>query len=101
VDGSSHNGAIDIELMGNSSVTRAVRIESHNGGVTVALPSSYNAHVVTSTHNGRLNSEFPITVRGRISRHGRDDGDREFDLGSGGGSIRVSTRNGGIRLRRV
>jgi hypothetical protein len=101
VDGNSHNGAVEIELTGTSSINRGVRVDSHNGGVTVALPASYNAHVVTSTHNGRLNSDFPVTVRGRISNNGHDDGNREFDLGSGGGPIRVSTRNGGIRLRRT
>jgi hypothetical protein len=100
VDGSSHNGGIEIELTGASSPSRRVAVDTHNGGVTVALPGSYNAHVVADTHNGRLSSEFPMAVRGRITPNG-DNGSREFDLGSGGSSIRISTRNGGIRLRRA
>ncbi|MEO5922204.1 MAG: DUF4097 family beta strand repeat-containing protein [Bryobacteraceae bacterium] len=101
VDGSSHNGGVEVELTGNGSSARRVQIESHNGGVNLAVPTSYNAHVVTDSHNGRLNSDFPITVRGRIARDG-NDANREFDLGSGGSnSIRIATRNGGIRLRRI
>jgi hypothetical protein len=100
VDGTSHNGGVDVELTGSGSAGRRVQIESHNGGVNLALPSSYNAHVSTHSDNGRLNSDFPITVRGRISRNG-NDADRDFDLGSGGSSIRVTTHNGGIRLRRL
>lgn len=102
VDGSSHNGGVEVELTGTSSTTRTLRVDSHNGGVTVALPASYSAHVVTESHNGRLNSDFPITELGRVSRNG-DDGNRvnrEFDLGAGGASVRITTRNGGIRLRR-
>jgi hypothetical protein len=100
VEGSSHNGGIEIDLTGSSSTSRRVDVESHNGAVNLTIPSSYNAHVITETRNGRLNSDFPITVRGRIRRDG-NDGNREFDLGTGGSSIRVTTRNGGIRLRRA
>ncbi len=100
VEGSSHNGGVDVELTGNGTVGRRIQLESHNGGVTVSMPSSYNAHVSTESHNGRLSSDFPITVRGRIGRDG-NDANRDFDLGSGGSTIRISTRNGGIRLRKV
>jgi hypothetical protein len=101
VDGTSHNGGVEVELTGTSSSGRRVQIDSHNGGVTLAVPASYNAHVITDSDNGRLNSDFPITVRGRIARDG-NDANREFDLGSGGASsIRVSTNNGSIRLRRI
>jgi hypothetical protein len=99
VDGSSHNGGVEIELTGNSSPTRGVRVDSHNGAVTVAVPPSYNAHVVADTHNGGVRSDFPMNVQSK--RNGNDEGHREFDLGSGGGPIRISTQNGGIRLRRA
>ncbi len=100
VDGSSHNGGVEVELTGSGSSGRRVQIESHNGAVNLSVPSSYSAHVITDSRNGRLSSDFPITARGRIARDG-NDATREFDLGSGGSaSIRIATRNGGIRLRR-
>ena len=100
VDGSSHNGGVEVELTGNGTTGRRIQIESHNGGVTVMMPSNYNAHVSTESHNGRLSSDFPMTVRGRIGRDG-NDANRDFDLGSGGSTIRITTRNGGIRLRKA
>ncbi len=41
-----------------------------------------------------------MTVRGWIGRDG-NDANRDFNLGSGGSNIRITTRNGGIRLRKV
>jgi hypothetical protein len=41
-----------------------------------------------------------MTVRGRIARDG-NNANRDFDLGSGGSTIHITTRNGGIRLRRI
>lgn len=96
VDGNNHNGEIDIELTGAATASRGVRVSNHNGGITVSVPANYAAHVVTDTHNGGFRSDFPATMQ---SRH--DDGHRDFNIGSGGGTIRISTHNGGIRLRRL
>lgn len=95
VEGSSHNGGIEIDVTGTSTSTRAVRAESHNGGVNLALPATFNAHVSTNTDNGGVRSDFPMPP------NRRGEARREFDLGSGGGSVRISTHNGGIRLRKT
>src|SRR4029453_1671434 len=67
----------------------------HNGGVTLLLPASYPASLETESNRGRLDSDFPVTVRGRL-----DDNNLNFNIGSGGPVIKVSTHNGGIRLRK-
>jgi hypothetical protein len=96
VDGSSHNGGMEIELSGAGAVTRSVRVDSHNGGIEIALPASYSAHVSADTHNGGVRSDFPMNVASR-----REDSHREFNIGGGGGTVRISTHNGGIRIRRL
>lgn len=95
VTGETHNGGIQVELEGNTWEGRQLDVSTHNGGVTLSLPASYSARVETRTDHGRLDSDFPITVRGRV-----DEKDLNFNLGSGGPLIKVSTHNGGIRLRR-
>lgn len=67
-----------------------------NGSITIELPSDANARVDLSTVNGRIATEFPITVDGTIlPRRIR------ADIGSGGGTLRARTVNGGIRLRKM
>ena len=52
---------------------------------------------VILTHNGGIDIDFPITVRGRIS-----DMRRRIDttIGSGGAPLRVRTVNGGVSIAR-
>jgi len=96
VSGESHNGGIDVELTGNTWDGRQLEVMTHNGGVTLAMPASYSARLETRTNRGRVNSDFPVTVRGRLS-----EGDLNFDIGSGGPLIKVSTHNGAIRLMKM
>jgi hypothetical protein len=64
-----------------------------NGNVTVELPAAVNAHVTSSTVNGTLYSEFGGTqsVPGTLIE----------TLGTGGGSLILSTVNGSVRLERA
>jgi hypothetical protein len=95
VRGETHNGSVQIELEGNSWDGRGLEANTHNGSVTVSVPAAFSASVETKTDRGRLDSDFPMSVRGRI-----DQRDLSFNIGAGGPPIRVSTHNGGIRLRR-
>ena len=61
-----------------------------NGGVSMAVPANYSAHIETSTVNGHINVEFPVTVRGEIDRQ------LSVDLGAGGPLVRAITTNGGV-----
>jgi DUF4097 and DUF4098 domain-containing protein YvlB len=96
VTGETHNGEIQAELSGNSWDGRQLELKTYNGSVTLSMTSSFSASVETSSFRGGVSSDFPINVTGRI-----DAGDMRFNLGSGGPPIKVSTHNGGIRLRRM
>jgi hypothetical protein len=91
----THNGSIQIELDGNTFDGRGLEASTHNGSVSVTVPSAFSASVETKTDRGRVDSDFPMYVRGRI-----DQRDLSFNIGSGGPPLKVSTHNGGIRLRR-
>lgn len=89
------NGGVNARLSGTTWTGRGLDLTTTNGGVNVAIPRGYNARLETGTVNGRLNVDFPITVRGRISKH------IETQLGSGGPLVRVVTTNGGVRIHEL
>jgi Putative adhesin len=67
-----------------------------NGSITVELGGSVNADVDMRTVNGRLSSDFPLTVEGSFSPRRL-----HATLGKGGATLRLSTVNGSIRLRKL
>jgi Putative adhesin len=67
-----------------------------NGTITVELPSLVNADVDMRTVNGHLSSDFPLTVEGSFSPRRL-----HATLGKGGPTLRLSTVNGSIRLRKL
>lgn len=72
-----------------------LRFSSTNGSITLALPAGINARIDAQTTNGRIESDFPVTVQGQMGRN-RLNG----TIGSGGQVIEAHTTNGGIRLER-
>jgi len=94
VDGSTTNGSVNIDLAGNSWSGRGLRAETTNGSVRMNIPANYSAKVETSTVNGRVHVDFPITVSGEIGKS------LSFQLGSGGPTIEARTTNGGIYVGR-
>ena len=60
----------------------------------IAIPDDYSAQLQVGTTNGGMNSDFPMTVKGRLNR------DIDATLGGGGAPIRVRTSNGGVRITR-
>ena len=95
VTGGTHNGGIQVELEGATFDGRQLNLSTHNGSATISLPASYSASIQANTNRGGLQSDFPVTVRGRIN-----EGETNFNIGSGGPLIKISTNNGGIRLKR-
>jgi len=91
----THNGGINASLEGNTWEGRQLELSTHNGGINISVPSSYSARLQTQSNRGRVDSDFPVNVRGRI-----DNGNLDFNIGAGGPLIKASTHNGGIRLRR-
>jgi len=98
VSGQTLNGGIQVELTGRTWEGGQLEARTTNGGVTIAMPDNYSAHVRTETVNGAIDSDFPVsvTVQGRLRPQNLD-----FNVGSGGPLIHVSTRNGGVKLRKI
>ncbi len=96
VSGGTVNGGIRVELAGTMWDGRQLELKTQNGGVSVSLPSLYSAHVQAETVVGHITSDFPATTAASSGRRLA-----EFNVGSGGALIHVSTRNGGVSLKRL
>ena len=94
VRGRTTNGGVKVELSGSRWDGEGLDVTTTNGGVVLNVPEDYNAHLVTGTVNGRIELGFPVRVQGRLDRQ------ITTDLGSGGPTIRATTTNGGVVVRR-
>jgi len=96
VSGGTVNGGIQVELAGAIFDGRQMELSTHNGGVTVAMPSHYSARIQAETGMGRIQSDFPLpqSIDGRSHK-------LDFSVGSGGPPIHITTGNGSIRLKRT
>jgi hypothetical protein len=97
VTGATVNGGIEVELAGAVADWRQMELTTNNGGVTVAMPSHYSARIQAETGMGRIQSDFPMPP----NADGRRGGRMEFNVGSGGPPIHITTGNGSIRLKRA
>ncbi|HSD66097.1 MAG TPA: DUF4097 family beta strand repeat-containing protein [Vicinamibacteria bacterium] len=89
------NGGITARL-GRADWTGALNLKTVNGGIDVVMPAGLNADVKASTVNGDIQTDFPLTVTGRISRR-----KIEGTIGSGGRLLEMETVNGAIELRKA
>lgn len=94
VRGRTTNGSVTVELDGDRWRGSGLDLQTTNGGVRLYVPERYHANLETGTRNGGMNFDFPVTVRGRISRR------LDTQLGDGGAPIRVVTTNGGVTVSR-
>jgi hypothetical protein len=96
VGGSVHarttNGGVIANLSGTTWQGQGLDLQTTNGGATVYVPRGYNALLETGTTNGGMRVDFPITVRGSLTRG------ISTQLGSGGPRVRVVTTNGGVHI---
>ena len=90
----TQNGSVNVQLGGSKWDGSGLDAETQNGSVRLAIPESYAALVETGTVNGRVNTDFPITVQGRISHR------FSLPLNGGGPPIRAMTTNGSVTLSR-
>jgi DUF4097 and DUF4098 domain-containing protein YvlB len=111
VDAHTVNGSIQVSTTGraeaetvNGSIrARAGRADwagdaefkTVNGSITLTLPSSTGAEVRASTVNGEIETDFPLTVSGRVSRRHLSG-----TIGGGGRTLEMETVNGSIQLRK-
>lgn len=90
----TQNGSVNVELAGGRWDGRGLDAETQNGSVRIGIPASYAAQIETGTVNGRVNTDFPITLQGRIGRK------MSIPLNGGGPTIRAETTNGSVSLLR-
>ncbi len=94
VSGATVNGGIQVDLTGSIWDGRQLDVSTRNGGVTVAMPSSYSAHLQAETQNGGVHSDFPVMLESNVRPRRLD-----FNVGAGGPLIHISTTNGGVTLK--
>src|SRR4029077_7379097 len=58
------NGSIDARL-GSTDWKEDAEFETVNGGITIDLPANASMEVDASTVNGSMNTDFPLTIRGK------------------------------------
>jgi DUF4097 and DUF4098 domain-containing protein YvlB len=87
------NGGIDARAVSLPTGSK-LELRSVNGGVTLELPKNTAATLNASSVNGGVDCDFPITISGRAN--GRN---LRGTIGGGGADLKVTTVNGGIRIR--
>lgn len=95
VRGSTTNGGLVIELGGDRWDGESLDVSTTNGGVMMSVPENYSAHLQTGTVNGGISVDFPVNVQGKLTKQ------VAFDLGSGGATLKATTTNGGVHLKRL
>ncbi|HEX7335147.1 MAG TPA: hypothetical protein VF290_26845 [Pyrinomonadaceae bacterium] len=95
VRGSTTNGGLVIELSGDRWEGDSLDVSTTNGGVIMSVPENYSANLQTGTVNGSVNTDFPVTVQGRINKQ------IALNLGTGGATVKAMTTNGGVHLKRT
>jgi hypothetical protein len=96
VTGATVNGGVQVELAGAIWDGRQLEVSTRNGGVSVAMPSYYSAHIQAETQSGGVQSDFPVMLEGNVRPRRLD-----FSLGSGGPLIHITTTNGHVSLKRA
>jgi hypothetical protein len=94
VEGETTNGGVTVRLSGDRWEGEGLDVRTTNGGVTLHVPTGYNARLETATVNGAMDLRFPVQVQGRIGKR------VSTELGSGGPTVRATTTNGGVVVRR-
>jgi hypothetical protein len=94
VSASTVNGNVTAR-MGHFTGDEDLDFTTVNGSVVAEFTGDLDADVELSTVNGRFQTDYPVTVSGRLDpRH------LKARIGKGGRRIRLSTVNGSVELRR-
>ncbi|MEO5814433.1 MAG: hypothetical protein ABIT20_04030 [Gemmatimonadaceae bacterium] len=94
VQASTVNGSVRA-TMGRLDGDQDLNFSTVNGSVVAEFAGDIDADIDLSTVNGRFQTDWPVTISGRIDpRHLR------ATLGKGGRRIRLSTVNGNVELRK-
>ena len=94
VQASTVNGSVRA-TMGRLDGDQDLTFSTVNGSVVAEFSGDIDADIDLSTVNGRFQTDWPVTITGRIDpRHLR------ATLGKGGRRIKLSTVNGNVELRK-
>lgn len=94
VNARSGNGDIEVS-MARIDRAAAMNFSTGSGSITLAVPDDFGADMDASSGNGRVSTDIPVRIEGRISpRHMRGI------LGTGGERLTLSTGNGDIEIRK-
>jgi DUF4097 and DUF4098 domain-containing protein YvlB len=88
------NGSIEAS-MGRADWDGKNEFKTVNGAIHLELPGDLSAEVRAQTVNGDIETDFPLTLKGRFSRRSL-----QGTIGGGGRELDLETVNGGIRLSR-
>jgi hypothetical protein len=94
-EASSVNGSI-FARFGKADWPGTLHLSTVNGRIEVQIAGDLNTDIETSTVNGSIDSDFPMTVSGRMRR-----GSIHGTIGSGGRELRMSTVNGDMELHKA
>ncbi len=90
--GETVNGSIVASV---GRITEPLKFSTVNGGITLEMPRGTGAEVHANTVHGKIATDFPIAMRGRLMGK-RVDG----PIGHGGPQVHLATVNGSINLRK-
>ncbi|HJR65283.1 MAG TPA: DUF4097 family beta strand repeat-containing protein [Gemmatimonadaceae bacterium] len=94
VSASTGNGSIDAR-MASLAGTADMAFRTGNGDVIVTLPANFEGEIDARLPNGRLDSDFPVRVEGRL-----DPRRLRGTIGGGGRRITIVSGSGGAELRK-
>jgi len=89
------NGGISARI-GRADWDGKLALQTVNGGIVVSLPGDAAANVKAATVNGDIETDFPLTVKGKFGRR-RIEG----SIGGGGPVLEMETVNGAIKLEKA
>ncbi|MCG8469716.1 MAG: DUF4097 family beta strand repeat-containing protein [Gemmatimonadetes bacterium] len=93
VSATTVNGSIEARM--GTAPSERLKFHTVNGGIRLVLPRGTNADVDIETVNGHIDTDFPLTIRGRWGPRSASG-----EIGSGGPEIELQTVNGSIELVR-
>lgn len=89
------NGSIDARMTSVTG-TADMAFRTGNGNVAITLPSSFEGEIDARLPNGRLESDFPLRVEGRL-----DPRRLRATIGGGGRRITIVSGSGGAEIRKA
>ena len=90
----SGNGSIDARMTSITG-TEDMAFRTGNGSITVELPASFEGEIDARLPNGRLESDFPLRVEGRL-----DPRRLRATIGRGGARVTIVSGSGGAAIRK-